>query len=148
MLRESATGTVYRAYTDRGSGLRETRAGLNRMLDDAARGHVTVVRVVWRDRLARFGVAWIERYLSVVGVKVEVLREQGDTSLVEELMDDFMAVLASFSGRFHRSRSTRSQRRRLRRCGSRVGEGLADGRYRIHCAAAVFVHHPPLPGCR
>ncbi|BAH54955.1 hypothetical protein ROP_67080 [Rhodococcus opacus B4] len=32
--------------------------------------------------------AWIERYLSVVGVKVEVLREQGDKSLVEELMDD------------------------------------------------------------
>ncbi|MFD9665485.1 recombinase family protein [Rhodococcus sp. NPDC059968] len=48
MLRESATGTVYRAYTDRGSGLRETRAGLNRMLDDAAKGHFTVVRVVWR----------------------------------------------------------------------------------------------------
>jgi hypothetical protein len=45
-------------------------------------------------------VAWIVRYLSVVGVKVEILREHGDTSLVEELMDDFMAVLASFSGRF------------------------------------------------
>lgn len=44
--------------------------------------------MVWRDRLARFGVAWIERYLSVVGVTVEVLREQGDISLVEELMDD------------------------------------------------------------
>ncbi|BAH54956.1 recombinase family protein [Rhodococcus opacus] len=54
MLRESATGTVYRVYKDRGSGLRETRAGLNRMLDDAAKGRFTVVRVVWRDRLARF----------------------------------------------------------------------------------------------
>jgi putative resolvase len=52
-LRESATGTMSRVYTDRGSGLRETRAGLNRMLDDAAKGHFTVVRVVWRDRLAR-----------------------------------------------------------------------------------------------
>ena len=54
MLRESAAGTVYRVYRDRGSGLRETRAGLNRMLEDAAKGHFTVVRVVWRDRLARF----------------------------------------------------------------------------------------------
>ncbi|WP_238588711.1 recombinase family protein [Rhodococcus pyridinivorans] len=76
MLRESATGAVYRVYKDRGSGLREKRAGLDRLLDDAARGHFTVVRVVWRDRLARFGVVWIERYLSVVGVTVEVLREQ------------------------------------------------------------------------
>jgi predicted site-specific integrase-resolvase len=47
----------------------------------------------------------------VVGVKVEVLREHGDKSLVEELMDDFMALLASFSGRFHPVRSKRNQRR-------------------------------------
>ncbi|MDT2007556.1 hypothetical protein FXW78_29550 [Rhodococcus opacus] len=113
MLRERATGTVYRVYTDRGSGPRETRAGPNRMLDDAATGHFTVVRVGWRDRLAWRGspVAWIERYLSVVGVKVEVLREDGDTSLVEEPMDDFMAVLASFSGSFYPLRSKQNQRR-------------------------------------
>ncbi|MDV7353530.1 recombinase family protein [Rhodococcus oxybenzonivorans] len=53
MLRESASGAVYRVYKDRGSGVRETRAGVDRMLDDAAKGHFTVVRVVWRDRLAR-----------------------------------------------------------------------------------------------
>ncbi|MHA4852867.1 IS607 family transposase [Rhodococcus sp. MSC1_016] len=71
------------------------------MLDDAAKGHFTVVRVVWRDRLVRFGVAWIERYLSVVGVTVDVLREHGDTSVGEELIDDFMALPASLSGRFY-----------------------------------------------
>nr|WP_271213940.1 hypothetical protein [Rhodococcus wratislaviensis] len=57
--------------------------------------------------------AWIERYLSVVGVKVEVLREHGDTSLVEELMDDVMALLASFFGRFYLLRSKRRNPRRL-----------------------------------
>ncbi|TQC47757.1 hypothetical protein EEB14_19050 [Rhodococcus sp. WS4] len=75
--------------------------------------------------------AWIERYLSAVGVKVEVLREHGDKSLVEELMDDVMAVLASFSGRFHPLRSKRNQRRlardaAMRRCGdaaARLGVG-------------------------
>ncbi|MDT2009054.1 hypothetical protein FXW78_42600 [Rhodococcus opacus] len=55
--------------------------------------------------------AWIERDLSVVGVKVEVLREHGDTSLVEELMDDVMALLASFSGSFYPLRSKQNQRR-------------------------------------
>ncbi|TQC38994.1 hypothetical protein EEB14_58955 [Rhodococcus sp. WS4] len=58
--------------------------------------------------------AWIERYLSVVGVKVEVLREHGDKSLVGELMDDVMAVLASFSGRFYPLRSKRNPRRLAR----------------------------------
>ena len=123
MLRESATGVVYRVYKDRGSGLRESRAGLDRMLDDAAKGRFTVVRVVWRDRLARFGVAWIERYLSAVGVKVEILREQGDTSLVEDLTDDFMALLASFSGRVYQLRSKQNQRRFLDDAAARFEQG-------------------------
>lgn len=113
MLRESASGRVFRAYKDRGSGLRENRRGLNRLLDDAAAGKFTVVRVVWRDRLARFGVGWIERYLSACGVSVEALHERGDKSLLEELMDDFMALLASFSGRFYQLRSRQNQQRLL-----------------------------------
>ena len=123
MLRESATGAAYRVYKDRGSGLRERRAGLDRMLDDAAESRFTVVRVVWRDRLARFGVAWIERYLSQVGVTVEVLRDKGDRSLVEELMDDFMALLASFSGRFYQLRSKQNQHRLLDNAAARLGKG-------------------------
>ncbi|MFD9660041.1 recombinase family protein [Rhodococcus sp. NPDC059968] len=66
MLRASATGTVYRVYQDRGSGLWETRPGLNRVLDDAARGHFTVVRVVWRDRSARFA-GGVDRAVPVGG---------------------------------------------------------------------------------
>ncbi|MFC0451450.1 hypothetical protein [Rhodococcus jostii] len=55
MLRESDTGTVYRVYTDRGSGLRERlerdRIGCS---TTQPKGRFTVVRVGWRDRLARF----------------------------------------------------------------------------------------------
>jgi hypothetical protein len=82
----------------------------------------TVVRVVWRDRLARFGVAWIERYLSVCGVSVEALHDRGDMSLLEELMDDFMALLASFSGRFYQLRSKRNQQRLLDAASERLGQ--------------------------
>jgi predicted site-specific integrase-resolvase len=86
------------------------------------RAGFTVVRVVRRDRLARFGVAWIERYLSVCGVSVEALHDPGDTSLLEELMDDFMALLASFSGRIYQLRSKHNQRRLLDAAGERLGQ--------------------------
>ncbi|AWK75611.1 hypothetical protein CBI38_16630 [Rhodococcus oxybenzonivorans] len=59
----------------------------------------------------------------MVGVTVEVLREHGDKSLVEELMDDFMALLASFSGRFYRLRSKQNQRRLLDDAAARLEEG-------------------------
>ena len=120
MLRDSSRGGVFRVYRDRGSGLRESRRGLGRLLDDAAAGRFTVVRVVWRDRLARLGVGWMERYLSVCGVNVEALHDRGDKSLLEELMDDFMALLASFSGRFYQLRSRHNQRRLLDAAGQRL----------------------------
>jgi len=121
MLRDSSSGTVFRVYRDRRSGLRESRRGLDRLLDDAAEGRFTVVRVVWRDR-ARFGVAWIERYLSVCGVSVEALHDRGDKSLLEELMDDFMALLASFSGRFYQLRSKRNHQRLLDAASERLAQ--------------------------
>jgi predicted site-specific integrase-resolvase len=65
-------------------------------------------------------VAWIERYLSVCGVSVEALHERGDRSLLGELMDDFMALLASFAGRFYQWRSNRNQQRLLDAAGDRL----------------------------
>jgi len=41
------------------------------------------------------------------------LDDRGDQSLVEELMDDFMALVASFSGRCYRLGSKCDQQRLL-----------------------------------
>jgi predicted site-specific integrase-resolvase len=112
-LRDTSHGSIYRVYKDTASGLRENRSGLTRLLDDAADKRFTVVRVVWKDRLARFGVSYIERYLKQLGVAIEVVNEKASKSLTEELMDDFMALLASFSGRFYQLRSKDNQRRLL-----------------------------------
>ena len=76
-LRERATGTVYRAYQHRGSGLRERLERAQR--DDAATRQFAVVPVVAGSVGAGFGVAWIERDVSVVGVRVETVGGDGDT---------------------------------------------------------------------
>src|SRR5574340_8255 len=75
----------------------------------------------WRDRWARCTVVWIKPSLSEVGSTVEVMRERGDTSPVEELLEEVMAELASISGRCHRLRSTRNRRWLLGR-----GRGAVD----------------------
>ena len=112
-LRESASGSVSKVYTDQASGLNERRKGLNALLDDAAERKFTVVRVTHKDRLARFGVAYLERCLALSGVSVEVLHEKGDSSLQEELMGDFMSLVASFAGRFYNMRSRTNQSKLL-----------------------------------
>ena len=111
-LRASATGTVVAVYSDIGSGLSERRRGLARALRDAERGEYDVLRVTHRDRLARFGTTWIERALAVSGVTLEVIHEADSES---ELLADFMALVASFSGRLYGGRSAEARRRLLAR---------------------------------
>jgi len=121
-LRATATGEVVTVVRDRSSGLREDRPGLNRLLALVADGSVTVVRVTHEDRLARFGVGWLERLFSAYGVTVEVLhpRQLGGR---DELLDDFVSLLSTFAGRVYGMRSAAARRRLLAETGQCVGSG-------------------------
>jgi len=122
-LRDSSQGESYKVYRDRASGLREDRPGLSRLLKDAREGRFTVVRVTHEDRLSRFGVKYLQALLERDGVALEVLHARKGQDPEEELMQDFMSLLASFSGRFYRIRSRENQVKLL----SRVKEHLGSG---------------------
>lgn len=102
-------GEPVKVYRESGSGLNENRRNLNRMLDDAAMGRFTRVCVTHEDRLSRFGVSFIKRLLGEHGIEVEALYNDKKTDR-EEILSDFMAILASFSGSYYRLRSKREQR--------------------------------------
>ena len=102
MHTSTATGTLYKVYQDKGSGLSTKRKSLHRMLTDAKDAKFTVLRITHPDRLTRFGFEYIEQLLEAYGVSVEVLTgptvPKTDT---EELVDDFMALVSSFAGRVY-----------------------------------------------
>lgn len=122
-LRASSRGEVFKVYRDRASGLRETRPGLTRLLADAREGKFTVVRVTHADRLSRFGVSYLQALIERDGVALEVLSDRREASPEEELMQDFMSLLASFSGRFYRVRSRERQHQLLREVTQRLENG-------------------------
>lgn len=111
-LRATATGEVVKVFKDRGSGLRENRPGLNRLLAMVADGTVTVVRVTHEDRLARFGVAWLKHLFSAYGVSVEVLHPK-KLGGRDELLEDFASLVTTFAGRLYGMRSAEAKRRLL-----------------------------------
>lgn len=113
-LRATATGEVVAVFRDRASGLRESRPGLDRLLRRARGGEFTHVRVTHKDRLARFGTAWITALLERDQVQVEVLHSRNGTpGGSEELLADCMMLVASFSGRMHGIRSRQARQRLL-----------------------------------
>lgn len=115
-----AYGEPVKVYRDRASGLNERRKGLAKLLDDAENHMFDRVAVTARDRLSRFGAAYLERYLNYLGVKLIVLDGEREKGMMDELMDDFMSLLASFSGRFYKLRSVEHQRLLLKNAEQRL----------------------------
>lgn len=121
-LRDAFGDRIVKVYKDKASGLREHRPGLDRLLRDAESHRFSVVAVTHSDRLALFGVSWIEALLSKSDVAVEVIHPKGSAGGVPELLDDFMALVATFAGRMYGMRSAETKRRLLATARERVDE--------------------------
>lgn len=126
-LRASASGVVAAVFKDRASGLRESRPGLDRLVKRAVAGEFTHVRVTHADRLARFGTGWLIQVLAHHGVEVEVMHAKGAAGGMEELLDDFMSLVATFAGRMYGMRSREARRRLLAEAESRVEHAASAG---------------------
>jgi putative resolvase len=101
--------SVDSTYTDVGSGLNEDRRGLNSLLEDVQDADYGRVLVTYEDRLTRFGFSYLEQYFDCYGVTVTGIEDEMDNSAQEELVDDLINLVASFSGKLYGMRSNKTQ---------------------------------------
>ena len=94
---------VVAAWTNVASGLNEKRRGLHQLLELAQQHQADIVAVEYKDRLARFGFAYLETFLQAFGVRV-VIMEQTAKEDQRELVEDLMAITTSFSARIYGKR--------------------------------------------
>ncbi len=90
---------IDRTVTEIGSGLNGRRTKLRKLLGDPT---VSTIVVEHRDRLARFGVEYVEAALSAHGRTVVVL---DDAELPDDLARDLTEVLTSMRARLYGRRS-------------------------------------------
>ena len=95
--------TVGQVVTEVGSGLNGKRPKLRRILSDPS---ASVVVVEHRDRLARFGVEYLEAALSAQGRTI-IVADQGET--VDDLVRDMIEVLTSMCARLYGRRGARNR---------------------------------------
>lgn len=99
--------------TDVASGLSDRRRGLGRLMELSTDGLITDVVLTYKDRLTRFGFGYLKRLFESHGVTLHLVNGEGEQrSLHEELVDDLLAIVTSFSGRLYGLRS-RPEARRL-----------------------------------
>jgi putative resolvase len=95
--------------SDVGSGLKATRRQLQRLLRLVREDQVSEIVVTFPDRLTRFGQEYLEVLFDSFGVTLIVLEPGEDKTAEQELTNDMIALLASFSGRLYGMRSHKQQ---------------------------------------
>ena len=70
--------------------------------------------LTYPDRLTRFGFQYLERYFNSFNTSIQVIHQKANQTLEEELVQDLIAIITSFSGRIHGLRSAKARARRNR----------------------------------
>ena len=94
------------------SGLNDKRRKIQELINMVLDGKVSRVFVTYKDRLTRFGFHYLESMFTHEGVPIIVVRdEEHEKSVNEELVEDIMSLIASFSGKLYGLRSGKNKKK-------------------------------------
>lgn len=116
--KEQRAGKEILVLSDIGSGLSATRRHLQRLLRLVREDQVAEIVVTYPDRLTRFGQEYLQALFDSFGLTLTVLDQGEDKTAEQELTDDMLALLASFSGRLYGMRS--HKQKELLKCAQAV----------------------------
>lgn len=93
-----------------GSGLNDKRPQLQKLLKMVCNDEVRDVYITYKDRLTRFGYHYLETMFLAHNVNIIVVKdENADKSVQEELVEDMMSLISSFSGKLYGMRSKKNK---------------------------------------
>lgn len=98
--------------TDVGSGMSNTRSRLKQLFSLVEERKITKVIIEHKDRLTRFNYGVYERFFSSYGVAIEHVGNKGARTYEQELVDDMISLMSSFSARIYGKRSAENRRKR------------------------------------
>ena len=96
---------------DMGSGINDKRKGFVKLCKLITDKKINKVVIEHKDRLTRFQYNLIEFFFNSYGVDIE-LTDKKEYTEQEELVNDMMMLIASFSGRLYSARAKENARKR------------------------------------
>ena len=100
---------VVHILKDVGSGLSDSRKGLIKLFKLITKRKINRVVIEHRDRLTRFQYQFFVFFFDSYGVEIECIEKKKDGD-DEELVEDIMMLMASFSGKLYGRRSAKNRR--------------------------------------
>lgn len=97
--------------TDVASGLNDNRKGLNKIIRMVQTDSIDRVFVSYKDRLTRFGFNYLKAICDYHNTEIIIMSSETTTkNTSEELAEDIVSIIHSFSGKMYGLRSTIKQR--------------------------------------
>jgi len=103
---------LIKSLTDVGSGMSDHRPKLKTLFNMVVAGEINRVVVENKDRLTRFCFGVYEEFFKSHGVEIEVVEEKENKDYQQELVDDIVSLMASFSGRVYGMRSAERRKKK------------------------------------
>lgn len=103
---------VAHIFDEVGSGMNDTRAKLMRLLDLALKREICRVVVEHRDRLTRFSFNIYRRFFEAHGVTIEWMEDVLPKSYEQELTEDLLSLMSSFTSKVYGRRSAENRRKK------------------------------------
>ena len=93
-------------FSDVASGLNDNRKQLNNLLDSVMNNEVDRIFIHYKDRLTRFGFNYLMKICSKHNTEIVIVsNDTNNKTLQEELAEDIISVIHSFSGKLYGMRS-------------------------------------------
>ena len=93
-------------FLEVGSGLNDNRKELKKLLDMVMNNEVDRIFILYKDRLTRFGFNYLEQICNKFGTEIIVISEEiQEKSIQEELAEDIISIIHSFSGKLYGMRN-------------------------------------------
>ena len=93
-------------FSEVGSGLNDNRKELNKVLAMVMNDEIDRIFILYKDRLTRFGFHYLEQICDKFGTKIIVIsKEIQEKSIQEELAEDIISIIHSFSGKLYGMRN-------------------------------------------
>ena len=93
-------------FSEVGSGLNDNRKELKKLLDMVMNDEIDRIFILHKDRLTRLGFNFLEQICNKFGTEIIVISEEiQEKSIQEELAEDIISIIHSFSGKLYGMRN-------------------------------------------
>jgi len=117
---------IVQTFEECSSGMNDNRPKLKALIEAARKGKFTKLVIEHKDRLTRFNFKMYEFFFNQLGVEVVCVERVLPKSFEAELVEDILALMASFSAKIYGKRSHKNKKRKAAEVSGNDNEGAQN----------------------